>query len=410
MGNFSCTVDGVPYVRELNGTWYEKRTNSPRRFLSPWITRSPSSQDGTTDWAQRADIAVFFLSGLEDGPHTLNLVNLGRGPDKSTFEFDYAVVNSTAPRQQGSDTAPDGSVDNPTGVAGRPSGGSGSALGSGTGSSRTNVGAIAGGVIGGLAAIALLVLLFLCWRRRKRDSTSGDNASASSIEKSPHSPVQQVRVGSRAPGLSGNEVRPFVSDLATSPTLSSSFGTGTATGMAGAGSSVRTGNASTLTYPTEKRGFDRGPGTGAGPSDTSSSAYSPVSDTHHPFQAFHGYRPTPPPPILSTNADSAHLQLGEPLGRHNTGSTGYLSTNTAEHLGTGSEMDQAHDSDGVQAGEEGSGSGRRSDGQGSSSAGNTNYHTAHSDVQSVQGAPPPDYYTAAASGGSRMQGPVVPRR
>ncbi|WWC71974.1 uncharacterized protein I206_105933 [Kwoniella pini CBS 10737] len=47
-----------------------------------------------TNWQQLHDVSLFIASGLNDGPHVLELTNLGKS-NITTIDFGYAVVNST---------------------------------------------------------------------------------------------------------------------------------------------------------------------------------------------------------------------------------------------------------------------------------------------------------------------------
>lgn len=56
----------------------------------------PSSKLQTRVW--KADKAVYTASGLEDGPHTLQIVNQGANGQDAIIDIDYAIVNSTLPQ------------------------------------------------------------------------------------------------------------------------------------------------------------------------------------------------------------------------------------------------------------------------------------------------------------------------
>ncbi|WWD03615.1 hypothetical protein V865_001670 [Kwoniella europaea PYCC6329] len=109
-----------------------------------------------TNWEHVAGVSLFSASGLEDGPHTVQLTNLGKS-NITTIDFDYAVVNSTIkPADSESDAATvsisdgsDSSDDFQT-EAGI-DGGNGE-------NSKSNVGAVAGAVI---AVILVIIALGL---------------------------------------------------------------------------------------------------------------------------------------------------------------------------------------------------------------------------------------------------------
>lgn len=356
--------------------------------------------------------------------------------------------------------APDGSVDNVEGAATSMSPGSGSSSGSGAGggsgqaqggsgsgsSSSTPTGAIFGGVVGGIAALALLILLFLCLRRRRRrEQHIGDGVGSehSSEVKSVHAP--EIRVGGRAPGLTGNEVHPFhlpqrspttaenhtasqVAGQPGSPTTSN----GTGMAMAGYGdTSLRTPGLSSTSgigtgsgYPSEKRGFQNVQGRSEG----SSSAYSPASEGHHPsfsvimggptgargYGVNGGNGPTRIPPVPAVPALPQHLQpndpnygnpyysgdgnrsmeLGAPLAPQRSNSTGYLSTGTAGNMASASSDAVAGDGlgNGSRAEDRRDSTGRAVSATASATA--TNYETAPSRAGSPEAhahAPPPGY-------------------
>jgi hypothetical protein len=169
----------------------------------------------------------------------------------------------------------------------------------------------------------------------------------------------EIRVGSRAPGLSGNEVHPY--HLPQQPRMQhhhpisqpGSPGSPTTThetGMAGVGdSSMHTaGLSSGSGYPSEKRGFQ----SVQGRSDGSSSAYSPASEGHHPsFNAIMGggapYGTYVPPVPMHLHLGHHHgqpyqnqnhnpINLGMPLAQQRSNSTGYLSTGTAGNMASAS--------------------------------------------------------------------------
>ena len=56
----------------------------------------PSYKLQTRVW--EADKAVYTASGLEDGPHTLQIVNQGANGQDAIIDIDYAIVNSTLPQ------------------------------------------------------------------------------------------------------------------------------------------------------------------------------------------------------------------------------------------------------------------------------------------------------------------------
>lgn len=91
--------------------------------------------------------AVFAISGLKDGPHEIIVTNM----EQAIMNLDYVVFNSS--------TKPN--IDNSTSIS------SGNASNSASGGS-LNVGAIAGGAVGGTVALVLLGLLaWWIWRRKR---------------------------------------------------------------------------------------------------------------------------------------------------------------------------------------------------------------------------------------------------
>ncbi|WRT70257.1 uncharacterized protein IL334_007252 [Kwoniella shivajii] len=110
-----------------------------------------------TNWQRLTGVSLFFAAGLEEGPHTIQLTNLGKS-NITTMDFDYAVVNSTVnATTTGGDSS---SIPNDTGEVVPPP-------------NKSHSGAIAGTVIAILLVFILLfAAAFFVYRRRQGRSIS----------------------------------------------------------------------------------------------------------------------------------------------------------------------------------------------------------------------------------------------
>ena len=138
------------------------------------IAQSPSetSVDWTANIAQGTDVILMMSDGstVQTGGST-SLLEVGQG--------NTGCMNDTSPSASGAGTGT-GTAANPgapgvNGVGGTSGGGSGQGSNNqgnedGGGGSKTPIGAIVGGTVGGVAFIVLLgILLFFCLKRRRRE-------------------------------------------------------------------------------------------------------------------------------------------------------------------------------------------------------------------------------------------------
>ncbi|WVR07706.1 hypothetical protein IAU60_004748 [Kwoniella sp. DSM 27419] len=163
-GNYSVSLDGQP-PDVYNGTFFR---------LQP-------------------QTVLYTASGLKDGPHILNMINFGQGPNGANFlDFDYAVVNSTIDPTKSGTTGT-----NLTSTTTLTPGLTPSAGDHRQGGSDLNVAAVAGGAAGGAVALVLIGLVVWFWRKRaagkKEDSHLG----------------YAMRRSSDPIDLNGAEVKPF---------------------------------------------------------------------------------------------------------------------------------------------------------------------------------------------------------
>ncbi|WWC64625.1 uncharacterized protein I303_107236 [Kwoniella dejecticola CBS 10117] len=122
-----------------------------------------------SNWEQLHNVSLFLASGLEEGPHIVQLTNLGKS-NITTIDFDYAVVNSTI----SPDIAP---LDPPTAAT---NSGTANADGSNEGSkTSSNGGAIAGLVIAVILVTIALGLGGWYLYRRKRGKKSATRSAHS---------------------------------------------------------------------------------------------------------------------------------------------------------------------------------------------------------------------------------------
>ncbi|WWC71962.1 uncharacterized protein I206_105921 [Kwoniella pini CBS 10737] len=152
-GNYSIVLDNGS-EQKYNGTYFQLEPQTP----------------------------LYTASNLTDGPHTLQMINLG-GTAGNFLDFDYAVVNSTI--------NPSGQTHNTTGTN-TTSSNSGADHSS---SSSSNVGPIVGGVVGGVVGLALVcILAWFLFRRKQHKNKEGYPYPMKSKE-----PLD----------LNGEEVKPF---------------------------------------------------------------------------------------------------------------------------------------------------------------------------------------------------------
>ncbi|WWC64615.1 uncharacterized protein I303_107226 [Kwoniella dejecticola CBS 10117] len=130
-GNYSIILDNGP-EQKYNGSYYQLQPQTP----------------------------LYTATNLTDGPHVLQMINLG-GPPGNFLDFDYAVVNSTID--------PSGQPHNTTGTNTTSSSSDNGSSDSSGGSS--NIGAIVGGVVGGVVGLALVCILawFLFCRKQHKN-------------------------------------------------------------------------------------------------------------------------------------------------------------------------------------------------------------------------------------------------
>ncbi|WVR00251.1 hypothetical protein IAU59_007394 [Kwoniella sp. CBS 9459] len=150
--------------------------------------REPSIHNGTF-YTFKPSAALYTASGLEDGPHTLTMTNIGL-PDLSKLYlgFDWAVVNSSVdPTTVNSGTTGTNITGSTNGLPTNPvtpeaDGGS------------TNIPAIAGGVAGGVVGLALVAIL--AWFLHKRSKRNKEDLAYVMRSKGPMD-------------LDGGEVKPY---------------------------------------------------------------------------------------------------------------------------------------------------------------------------------------------------------
>ncbi|ODN81541.1 hypothetical protein L202_01960 [Cryptococcus amylolentus CBS 6039] len=166
-GNYSVSLDGAK-ATSYNGTFFNLQ----------------------------AGVSLFQASGLDEGPHSVQLINLGQGPKGKYFDIDYIVVNSTVdPALSGGNNTEGDSTSTST-----------ASPDSSTSSSSMTSGAIAGAVVGGIVGLALVVVL--AWFLFRR------NKSAPGRPESPY--LKPGRLDTRM-DLNGDEVKPFMSNDSQAP-------------------------------------------------------------------------------------------------------------------------------------------------------------------------------------------------
>ena len=134
---------------------------------------------------------MFVASGLEEQEHVLSVTNIGKGPKGSFIDFDYVIFNSTIdPNAASSTSNSTGTNANSTSTSSGSTPSASSSTSSGNGSSpsgtfakhSTNTGAIVGGVVGGLAALALIAFGAYWFFFRKRGDRSKQSEGRSFME------------------------------------------------------------------------------------------------------------------------------------------------------------------------------------------------------------------------------------
>ncbi|WWD03607.1 hypothetical protein V865_001661 [Kwoniella europaea PYCC6329] len=147
----------------------------------------PEEKYNGTFFRLQPQVPLYTANNLQDGPHTLTMINVGGGLAGNFLDFDYAVVNSTIDPSGSSsnDTSTNTTISDP---------GSGSSSSSDSGSS--NVAAIAGGAAGGVVGLALVVVLAWFLFRRKNKNREGYPYA---MKKKNQTPMD----------LTGDEVKPF---------------------------------------------------------------------------------------------------------------------------------------------------------------------------------------------------------
>lgn len=176
-------------------------------------------------------MAVFFISGLSEGEHSITLTNDGSGDSKQAFEFDYAVVNASraaidaggGSSSGGSGTVEGGLPNNPAGDNPSLPNGQDSSSSPFTDASSTTpppIGAIIGGVVGGIALLALMAVGWFLYRKKQRQDRER---------------LQQRREAARLSNspseYTGSEVKPFTTGDGRSRAGSAAGGYGRGDGM-----------------------------------------------------------------------------------------------------------------------------------------------------------------------------------
>ncbi|KAK8853189.1 hypothetical protein IAR55_003891 [Kwoniella newhampshirensis] len=185
-GNYSVSLDGGQ-AQNYNGTFFD---------LQPGAT-------------------LYQASNLENGPHTLLITNLGGGPKGSFFDLDavivYNIINTPLSANGTHITNGNNSTTPPHS------------------SSSNHVGAIAGGVVGGVAGLALVILLvwFLFRRSESRKGEflpysrrSDDRMDLDGEEVKPYTqqtPDELYPTTASASDAQREQMTPFLSALPTPP-------------------------------------------------------------------------------------------------------------------------------------------------------------------------------------------------
>ncbi|WVR00238.1 hypothetical protein IAU59_007380 [Kwoniella sp. CBS 9459] len=140
------------------------------------IDGGAESMFNAANWDRLYQVPKYLVSGLEDTPHTMKVTNIAQG-GYPTFGFDYAIVRSSDRSSNGTSTsdADDASTS-----------GASSADAATGGSKSVNVGAIAGGVVGGVLGLALVAVLAWCLFRPRRRKQERDEYPKQN--RNPHQP------------------------------------------------------------------------------------------------------------------------------------------------------------------------------------------------------------------------------
>ncbi|KAF9234042.1 hypothetical protein BU15DRAFT_79500 [Melanogaster broomeanus] len=122
---------------------------------------------------QTPNVSMFQVQGLVSGNHTMVMTVLDWNGSASSMKFDYALVNETFVAAPTTTSAAASTSQTPS-ASQTPTQ---SATGSASPSSKIDIGAVVGGVLAGVAFIALAVLGILYYRKRKaaRDATYSSN-------------------------------------------------------------------------------------------------------------------------------------------------------------------------------------------------------------------------------------------
>ncbi|OCF77261.1 hypothetical protein I204_01247 [Kwoniella mangroviensis CBS 8886] len=142
-GNYSVIIDGIQSQNNIfNGSFYGLRPKT----------------------------SLFMINNLPEGHHEIIVTNLGQGAKGNYFDFDYAVINSTVAPSSSTPTNDVAPIASTTIDSSSSSSSSDSSNSSSTGSSSNHVAAIAGGAVGAIVGLALVIVLACFLFRRKKDT------------------------------------------------------------------------------------------------------------------------------------------------------------------------------------------------------------------------------------------------